>query len=307
MSWRVLDISQDGRYLHYDRSAIVIEEGGHEIGRLHLPDINAVIVHGHQCVLSVNLLVKLAEEGIPLTICASNHMPMSISLPVTGHHLQSRRAKLQADCRRPVEKQLWKQIIQRKIMEQSSTLALRNPSIGNSLLKLAKTVRSGDPENVEARAARLYWQKLLGTSFRRDRNMPGLNSHLNYGYIIIRSALARAISGAGLIAALGIHYKNAQNAFCLADDMMEVFRPYVDTLVFYNRHQWDGEVTADAKSQLAGLVTQFVFVEKENTDLFRAMTLFVQSFVDVLEQGEGRLLFPDHCAAHYLKQQELNL
>nr|WP_281168733.1 type II CRISPR-associated endonuclease Cas1 [Kiloniella laminariae] len=302
-----MDISQDDRFLHFERNAIVICSAGEELGRLHLPDINSVIIHGHQCCLTVSLLVKLAEEGIPLTVCSGNHMPVSISLPVTGHHLQSRRARLQADCKRPLEKQIWKQIVARKILEQAATLSLQSDTMGHSLAKLAKIVKSGDPENVEARAARIYWQQLLGRNFRRDRNFPGLNSHLNYGYIIIRSAIARALTAAGLIPALGIHHKNAQNGFCLADDMMEVFRPYVDALVYFNRTIWTEELSPDAKSQLAGLVMQSVSVSGENTDLFRAMTLFVQSFVDILEIGDGKLLFPDHTAAHYLKQQELQL
>lgn len=250
MVGRVVEIATDGRHLAADRGFMTVSEKGAELGRVPLDDLAAVVANAHGLTYSNNLLVKLATRGVPVILCSANHRPAAIVWPVDGYHAQSGRMSDQAGASAPLKKRLWQQIVQAKILAQGATLAAVGAEAGGFRL-LSRKVRAGDPDNVEAEAARRYWPLLLGPAFRRDQDGDGLNGLLNYGYAVLRAATARAVMAAGLHPSLGLMHSNRGNALVLVDDLMEPFRPVVDREV----HRLQGEkildVTPEAKAALA--------------------------------------------------------
>lgn len=228
---RIVDIAQDGRHLSIHRGFLLVTEDRVEVGRIALDDVHAVIVHAHGTTWSANLVAALAERGAPLVFCNAAHAPVAITLPLAGHHAQNARFRAQRDASRPLMKQAWRRIVSAKIAMQGALLAARGVAGAEAFDLLARRVKSGDPDNVEAQAARRYWPLLMGPAFRRDRDSPGANALLNYGYAVMRATVARAICAAGLHPTIGIDHANRGNPLALADDLVEPFRPLVDALV----------------------------------------------------------------------------
>lgn len=250
MVGRVIEIATDGRHLAIDRGFMTVAEKGHEVGRVALDDLAAVVANAHGLTYSNNLLVKLASRGVPVVLCGPNHRPAAVVWPVDGHHAQSGRMGDQAAASAPLKRRLWQQIVQAKILGRGATLAAVGAEAGGFRL-LARKVRAGDPDNVEAEAARRYWPLLLGRDFRRDQDGGGLNGLLNYGYAILRAATARAVMAAGLHPSLGLMHSNRGNPMVLVDDLMEPFRPIVDREVHRLKSDGVADVTPDAKAALA--------------------------------------------------------
>ena len=228
---RIVDIATDGRHLSVYRGFLIVEADRKEVGRVALDDIHAVIVHAHGTTWSANLVAALAERGAPIVFCASNHAPVAVTLPLEGHHAQNARFRAQWDASKPLAKQLWRRIVTAKIEMQGSLLAARNIAGAEAFQPMARRVKSGDSDNLEAQAARRYWPLLMGAEFRRDRDATGANALLNYGYAVLRATVARAVVASGLHPTIGINHANRGNAFALADDLVEPFRPLVDALV----------------------------------------------------------------------------
>ncbi len=228
---RIVDIATDGMHLSSHRGFLIVAHDREEVGRIALDDVHAVIVHAHGCTWSGNIVTALAERGAPIVFCGPNHSPVAVTLPLEGHHAQGARMRAQWDAGRPLAKQLWRHVIVAKIAMQGSLLAARDRPEAGAFALLARKVRSGDPDNLEAQAARRYWPALMGVDFRRDRDAEGINALLNYGYAVMRATVARAVIAAGLHPTIGIHHSNRGNAFALADDLVEPFRPLVDALV----------------------------------------------------------------------------
>lgn len=254
MIGRIVEIAEDGRHLARHRGFLTVSAEGEELGRIALDDIAAVIASAHGVTYSNNLLVALAERGAPLVVCGPNHHPAAYLLAVNGNHDQAGRMAEQAAAPKPLRKRLWAQIVSAKIEAQGETLR----SVGarhDGFRLLARKVRSGDPENVEAQAARRYWPLLFGEDFRRDRAAGGVNAMLNYTYTVLRSGAARAVVGAGLHPSFGLAHRQRGNAFALADDLMEPFRPVADLLV--HDLVGAGETTLDraTKPELARVLT----------------------------------------------------
>jgi CRISP-associated protein Cas1 len=249
---RIIDISTDGQHLAVFRGFLVVKKDGDEVGRIPLDDIAAIIVHAHGVTYSNNLFVALAERAVLVVLCAANHAPVSLFWPMEGHHTQGARMRAQWDAPKPLVKQLWRHVISAKIRMQAAILEANGKPSG-ALVTLARSVKSGDPENVEAQAARRYWQLLFGENFRRDREAAGINAMLNYGYTVLRAVTARAIIASGLHPTIGIHHHNRGNSFALADDLMEPFRPLVDQVVRRLADQAVIDVEPAAKRALAGL------------------------------------------------------
>lgn len=224
---RVVDITTDGIYLAVHRGFLTVTSEAEERGRIPLDDIGALIVHAHGTTWSTSVFTRLSERGVPVVICGTNHAPAAIVWPLEGHHLQGPRMRAQLGASRPLAKQLWAQIVKAKIRMQGEVLA-RNGKEGGAFDLLARKVRSGDPDNVEAQAARRYWKLLFGPDFTRDQDGGDRNGLLNYGYTVLRAVVARAICAAGLHPTIGIFHANRANAFALADDLMEPYRPLVD-------------------------------------------------------------------------------
>ena len=250
MVGRVVEVASDGRHLAIDRGFMTIADKGSELGRIPLDDLAALVANAHGLTYSNHLLVNLAARGVPVILCGPNHRPAAIVWPVESHYAQSGRIRDQANASTTLKKRLWQQIVQAKILAQGATLAAVGAESGGFRL-LSRKVRAGDPDNVEAEAARRYWPLLFGTDFRRDRNGEGLNGLLNYGYAVLRAAAARAVMASGLHPSLGLMHSNRGNAFVLVDDLMEPFRPVVDREVHRLKGQEIIEVTSEAKAQLA--------------------------------------------------------
>lgn len=251
---RIVDIATDGLFLAVQRGFLTVNAGGLEHGRIALDDIGALIVHAHGTTWSTSVFTRLSDRGVPVVICGTNHAPAAIVWPIEGHHLQGARMRAQLAASRPLSKQLWRQLVAAKIRMQGETLA-RNGREAGAFDLLARKVRSGDPDNIEAQAARRYWRALFGSAFTRDQNAGAINGLLNYGYTVLRAIVARAICAAGLHPTLGIFHANRANAFALADDIMEPYRPLVDQLVFDLVIEGEREVTPDTKLALTAITT----------------------------------------------------
>lgn len=249
---RIVDISTDGRRLSAFRGFMVIADSEGEVGRVPLDDVTGVVIHAHGVTWSTTLVHALAERGAPIVFCAPNHAPVAVCLPLEGHHAQNAKLRAQWSASRPLSKQLWRSLIVAKIRWQAAVLD--SVGIGTGAFDLlARRVRSGDPDNVEAQAARRYWPLLMGADFRRDRTAGGRNGLLNYGYTVLRALCARSVVAAGLHPSIGVHHANRADAFALADDLIEPFRPLVDALVFRMASHGVEDVTPAAKRSLVRL------------------------------------------------------
>jgi len=255
MQQRIVEIASDGVHLSAFRGFMKISRQDEELGRVPFADITAIILRGHGSTLSVNLCTRLSDAGAPLVICGSNQSPSSLLWPVRGHFEQGRRMEAQAAASRPLLKRTWRDLVAAKIAAQASALEATTGA-DSRLARMAREVKSGDGDNLEAQAARRYWSALFGPDFLRDRQAEGINSALNYGYTVLRAGTARSILAAGLHPSLSIHHASRGDALRLADDLMEPFRPYLDVLVWrLARHAPVIELTGESKARLAEVLT----------------------------------------------------
>ena len=234
---RTLEISREPAHLSVRDDQLVLKRDGQTIGQVPCEDIGVVLVDHPQTTYTHAALAKLAASDAVVVICGRDHLPAAMLLPMVDHSQVVWRLNAQLDISQPLRKQLWRQLVVAKVEAQARNLSPELPA-HRKLLALAREVRSGDPTNIEAQAARVYWGNWLWQlaneetpAFRRDPDLPGLNSFLNYGYAVVRAAIARAIVAAGLLPSLGLHHRNRSNAFCLADDLIEPLRPLVDDRV----------------------------------------------------------------------------
>lgn len=290
---RIVDIATDGLHLSAYRGFLIVALDRQEQGRVALDDIHAVIVHAHGVTWTTSLVVALAERGAIMVLCAANHAPVAVISPIDGHHAQAAKMRAQWDAPRPLFKQLWRQLIVAKISMQGSLLAAQGRSEANALAMMARRVRSGDPDNLEAQAARKYWPALMGANFRRDQNADGANALLNYGYTIMRSCVARAIIGAGLHPTIGLHHHNRLNGFALADDLVEPFRPLVDALVLRMIGEGVEAVSPDAKKRLARLIAHDVRLGGAISPVSVATQRLAQSLARSFEERKSALTLFD--------------
>lgn len=293
MIGRVVEIQQDGRHLSLSRGFMVVSEGKDELTRIPLDDIAVLIAHAHQLTYTHALLLELNKRGIAFVACGSNHLPAAIFWPVDSHHQQAGIMNAQIEATQPLQKNIWKQVIRAKILFQYEVIQKAGIQ-GDALLEMARRVKSGDPDNLEAQAARRYWPLLMGKDFTRNRDAAGINSILNYGYAIIRSGIARAIMAAGLHPTLGIFHRNRQNPMCLADDLMEPFRPHIDWQVWKLIQELESDLTPDIKRQLALTLLQDCTCENQATPLSVAMLRTTQSLAKCFLENNPRLFsLPD--------------
>ncbi len=291
MVGRVVEIANNGRHLALERGFMTVAQHGAELGRVALDDLAAVVANAHGLTYSNNLLVGLATRGVPVVLCGPNHRPAAVVWPVDGHHAQSGRMGDQARASAPLKKRLWQQIVQAKILAQGATLAAVGAEAGGFRL-LARKVRAGDPDNVEAEAARRYWPLLFGSAFRRDQDGDGLNGLLNYGYAVLRAAAARAVMAAGLHPSLGLMHSNRGNAMVLVDDLMEPFRPIVDREVFRLRGEGTFEVSAEAKVSLARTMVLDLAADEEIRPVMTCLERLAGSLAKAYAGEADRLVLP---------------
>lgn len=288
---RIVDISTDGLHLAIYRGFLTVSSHGEERGRIALDDIGGLIVHAHGTTWSNHVFIKLAERNVPVVLCGPNHAPVSVVWPLEGHHAQGARLRSQIDASKPLQKQLWQKVVAAKIRMQGHVLTV-NGQEGGAFELLARNVRSGDPNNIEAQAARRYWKALFGNDFYRDQNADGANALLNYGYTVLRALVARAICASGLHPTIGIFHSNRANAFALADDLMEPYRPIVDQLVFNLIRRGQIEVSPAAKKALTSIATFDLETNIGVSPLSIQIGRFVHSVAVSFEIGETRIELP---------------
>lgn len=290
---RIVDIATDGLHLSALRGFLIVSRDREEVGRVPLDDVAAVIVHAHGVTWSTNLVIALAERGAPMVFCAANHAPVAVCLPLEGHHAQNAHFRAQWEAARPLSKQLWRRIVVAEIRWQAAILEAHGHD-ASAFDLLARKVGSGDPKNVEAQTARRCWPLLMGEDFRRDRAAEGANGLLNYGYTVLRSLLARAVVAAGLHPSIGVHHANRGNAFALADDLMEPFRPLVDSLALRLVASGVDTVTPSAKRAFAGLIALDLPGPNGTTTVTGAAGRMSQTLASAFESGRaGDLVLPE--------------
>jgi CRISPR-associated protein Cas1 len=252
MIGRIVEVAEDQRHLSLNRGFLVVKDTQgerNELGQVPIDDISAVIVHAHGLSYTNNLLVALAERGIPFVLCAANHNVVGMLLPLDGNYEQSKRIDAQIAATLPTKKRLWASIVRSKLEQQAAVLE----AVGSSpipLSALVRKVRSGDPSNIEAQGARRYWTLLFGPEFRRDQNAVGKNALLNYGYTVLRATMARSLVAAGLHPSVGLYHSHAGNPMRLVDDLMEPFRPIIDLKVWALAQEERDQVTPETKRVL---------------------------------------------------------
>ena len=291
MVGRVIEVASEGCYLSRYRGFMTVSRQGVEQGRVALDDMGVLLCNAHGLTYSNNLLTELARRGVAVVLCGPNHLPVSWLWPLEGHHVQALRMRRQLEASKPLGKRLWQAIVRAKIAQQQHVLdLLQAPS--DDFRDLARRVRSGDPDNVEAQAARRYWPRLFGPDFRRERFGASPNPFLNYGYTVLRSTVARAIVAAGLHPSLGVHHHNRANPMCLVDDLMEPFRPLVDYTVVQLVVAGYAEVTPTTKRELSGALTIDLATERGTTPLATCIERAAQSLAQSFEDGKPALVFP---------------
>lgn len=284
---RVIEISSLPSRLSVKHKQLVLESDEREAVTIPLEDLGMLVVDQPETRYSHNLLIGLAEAGATVALCGPDHLPAALLLPLDGNTRQAERFRRQAASGAPVKKRLWQALIAAKISQQGLVLTAAKGR-DEGLAALSGRVRSGDPDNLEAQAAQRYWPALLGRDFRRDRFGEPPNGLLNYGYAVLRAACARALVGTGLHPSLGIFHERRDNPFCLADDLIEPFRPYVDWRVqglVETGHA--GEVDRDGKRALLGLFAERVLVEGRATPLMLAIERAAQGLAAALAGDEN--------------------
>jgi CRISP-associated protein Cas1 len=298
---RTIEISREPAHLSVRDDQLVLKRDGQIIGQVPCEDIGVVLVDHPQTTYTHGALAKLAESDAAVVICGRDHLPAAILLPMVDHSQVVWRLDAQLGVSRPLRKQLWRQLVVAKIQAQARNLSPDLPAY-RKMLALAREVRSGDPTNIEAQAARVYWSNWLWRlaeeetpEFRRDPDLPGLNSFLNYGYAVVRAAIARAIVAAGLLPSLGLHHRNRSNAFCLADDLIEPLRPLVDDRVRELHRQGHEELNQPAKAALLEILADRVRFGDEVGPLMVELHRYVASLVRCFTGDERELQIPLAC------------
>ena len=289
---KIVEITETKRHLALFRGLMEIRVDSEPIGRVPLDDILSLIISGYGCTHSSNLLAALAERNVPVAICSGNYSPVAWVLPVVGHSLQSARMIAQCKADKPKRKGLWRDIVRRKILNQAAALVACGIS-DTQLQHMSRKVSSGDRENMEAQAAKLYWRLLMGDVFRRDKQGTGINGMLNYGYAILRSCVARATLAAGLHPTLGIHHQGPTNPMCLVDDLMEPFRPVADLMVKQLWLRGARELEPEVKSKIASLAVLDFPTDEGLSPLFLTASKLSLSLANVYLGKQRKLDLPD--------------
>lgn len=261
-----------------------------------IEDVGVVVLDHRQITITQALLAKLLENNCAVITCDARHLPTGLLLPLEGNTLQSERFNDQIEASLPLKKQLWQQTVQAKIHNQASVLKrLRQTEVGN-MSAWKNDVRSGDPDNLEGRAAVYYWKNLFPDidGFLRDRDGKVPNNLLNYGYAILRAVIARALVASGMLPTFGIHHHNRYNAYCLADDIMEPYRPYVDELVvnYTLRNGYPEELTTDVKSTMLSIPVLDVVINGQRSPLMIAATQTTASLYKCFSGELRKIVYP---------------
>lgn len=257
-----------------------------------IEDIGCVVLENQQIHITLPLLNELVHNNVAVVLCDKCMMPSAMLMSLDANTTQAETQKLQFAATEPMKKQVWRQIIEQKIDNQARLL-LKIGRQADDIKTLSQNVKSGDSDNREGAAARIYWQRLFGFDFRRERDGPMPNAMLNYGYSILRAAVARALLGSGLMPSVGVFHRNRYNAFPLADDVMEPYRPYVDEIV--NEMLDDGltQLDKEAKARLLNVLTADVAMDNVTRPLLIALTMTSASIAKYFAGETKRIALPE--------------
>jgi len=264
--------------------------------KIPIEDIGIVILDNYQITLTHGLLNALLENNTAVIQCNASHLPYGLILPLEGNSVQSERFRTQIEASEPLKKQLWQQTVQYKIRNQAALLKKVGKDQG-PLYTLAKNTKSGDIMNCEGTAAAFYWQRLFSpwVNFYRRRDGDPPNNLLNYGYAILRAVVARSLVASGMLPTFGIHHRNRYNAYALADDIMEPYRPYVDSIVYglISTEEDYTELTTELKKRLLSIPTEDVMIDGERSPLMVGIQRTTASLVRCLEGSSRKILYPE--------------
>lgn len=295
----IVEIADDGRYLSLYRGFIVVSDKDRQLGRVPLADISALILSANQASVSKNLMSALAEQNSSVICCDKRYLPSSITLPYSGNYESAHRMRSQIDAGLPLCKQVWQRLVKEKVGNQAAVLLWRgHEKQGRSVEAMVRRVRSGDPDNMEAQAAKRYWANVVRPGFVRDRFAENENILFNYVYTVLRSAVARSVVGSGLLPALGVHHRGRLNPFSLVDDLMEPYRPLADSVVLELLGDKDEvELTPEVKRRLAAVLRLDLETFKGVSPLFEVLHSLAYSLVQSYEKKKeclqfGKILLP---------------
>lgn len=284
-------------YLHTKNEQLVIQlKESEDEKQVPIEDIGVLILDHSQITITQPTLSRLLHNNTAVITCDETHHPIGLFLNLDGHTLQSQRFKAQTEASIPLKKQLWQQTIEAKIINQATLLAEERQE-NRLLLNLAKNVKSGDSDNCEAQAASYYWKRIFPDflNFTRAREGEPPNNLLNYGYAILRAIVARNLVGSGLLPILGIFHRNQYNAYCLADDIMEPYRPYVDKVVceIVRMNGKFLDMTTKMKEQLLAIPAMDVMLNNEKSPLMNAVQRTTASLSKCFEGKARKILYPE--------------
>lgn len=262
-----------------------------------IEDIGVVVLDNKQVTFTQGLMESLLENNCAVITCDSSHLPVGLMLPLCGNTLQTERFRNQIEASLPLQKQLWQQTMIAKIRNQAAVLQQVRNLEAKNMLKWASEVKSGDSDNKEAQAAVYYWQNAFpqNEKFTREREGDAPNNLLNYGYAILRAIVARSLVSSGLLPTLGMHHRNKYNAYCLADDVMEPYRPYVDKLVMdiYEKHPDCSELTKELKAELLQIPVLEVTINGQRSPLMIAATTTTASLQKCYSGEIRKISYPE--------------
>lgn len=286
-------------YLRLKDKQLSIEstvDGETKTATVPVEDIGIMVIDHPQITITSGLIQELQEENVALITCDRKHLPQSLLLPIEGNKTQQERYDFQVNASEPLKKQLWQQTIIQKIKNQTGVLNLFSVN-SDYLVPLYKNVKSGDSDNCEATAAAYYWRNFMGhiNGFRREKEGPPPNNYLNYGYTILRGTMARSIVCAGLLPTLGIFHRNRYNAYCLADDLMEPYRPYVDEIVYKMIGEFGlvEDLQKEHKKVLLSIPNIDVRIDGEKSPLMVATQRTAVSLVKCFMGEQRKLVYPE--------------
>ena len=292
MNGRIVEISGVSRHLSLSRGFLTIAEDSKEIGRVDLDTILSLIITSRGATVTNAVFTECAKRGIPVIICDNRYQPLSMMTPTHQHFDQNRRFHAQATATKGIRNRLWQAIVKGKITNQAAVLDSFGAPLVERLKRIASEVKAGDSANGEAHAAQIYWRALFGDDFRRDKDGDQLNELLNYGYAIIRAAMTKTILATGLHPTFGINHHNRSNPFCLADDLMEPYRPLVDQLVFMLKEKGEEYLTTETKRVLARIVIGDTISTQMVSPLGQQMGKLAYTVLDNIEGQKVTLALP---------------
>lgn len=300
---RCVEVSGGPAHLSVKNSQLVLTREGREISQIPIEDLGVLVIDNPSITYTHAALATMVEQNVAVVVCGGNHHPAGLLLPIEGHTLHGATVTMQSSTVKRVKDRLWKEIIAAKLKNQAYAVKLTGKE-GSGLEALSRRVKSGDPENLEAQAAQRYWPMLFGPAFRRSRDGGPPNNLLNYGYIVLRAATARAVCGAGLHPSLGIHHRNQYNAFALADDLMEPVRPLVDIAVYKLWNEGKTEICREGKEKLLGVLASSVEINGQNSPLMTALQKSAASLREALAGESNGLNIPKPLSLHLQDRED---